>query len=132
MKRLAALLLLCSVAFADTDVVQTCYIQSAANTNATMCKSVSGNVYAVYGINTTSTNYFLHMFNVTSGPTCTATTEKEIIPVFGASSNGGGFIRTQPGAQQYSNGIGFCLTGAGSAGDNTNAATGVYITILYN
>jgi hypothetical protein len=31
----------------------------------------------------------------------------------------------------YGTGIGFCLTGGGGSTDNTNAATGVYITIGY-
>jgi hypothetical protein len=31
----------------------------------------------------------------------------------------------------YSSGIGFCLTGGGSSTDNTNAATGVYLALLY-
>jgi hypothetical protein len=33
--------------------------------------------------------------------------------------------------QSFTTGIGFCLTGGGSSTDNTNAATGVYVTILY-
>jgi hypothetical protein len=33
--------------------------------------------------------------------------------------------------QAYGTGIGFCITGGGSSTDNTNAATGVYVTIGY-
>ncbi len=111
----------------------TCYLTSAASTNATVCKASAGQVYAVRAVNTTTTNYFLRMYNLASGPTCSSATGfVETIPVLGAATNGGG-IATPNGAvgQAYGTGIAFCLTGGGGSTDNTNAATGVYLTILY-
>lgn len=109
----------------------TCYLTSAASTNATNCKASAGNVYGVYIINTTSTNYFLRMYNSSGTPTCSSSTGFiESVPALGAASNGGGISRMQE-AQAYTTGIAFCLTGGGGNTDNTNAATGVYLTILY-
>lgn len=114
-----------------TDATSTCYLTSAASTNSTNCKASAGNVYGVYVINTTTTNYFLRMYNSASAPTCSSATGFiETIPILGGAANGGGISRMQM-AQGYSTGIGFCVTGGGSSTDNTNAATGVYITVLY-
>lgn len=118
---------------ATTGGSSTCYLTSAATTNATNCKASAGTVYAIRAINTTTTNYFLRMYNLAAAPTCSSATGFiETIPVTGASANGGG-ISAPNGAvgQDYPTGIGFCLTAGGSSTDNTAAATGVYITILY-
>src|SRR6185503_8516574 len=59
----------------------TCVVQSAASTNATNCKASAGLLYGVEVINTTSTIYYLRMYNLSSSPTCSSAT---------------GFIRTIP------------------------------------
>lgn len=110
----------------------TCYITSGASTNSTSCKASAGNLYEIHVTNTTTTNYFLRVYNASSAPTCSSATGfVETVPALGAAANGGvnGRINTPP--QAYSTGIGFCLTGGGSSTDNTNAATGVYVTLLY-
>lgn len=110
----------------------TSYLTSAASTNSTSVKGSAGNVYGISLINTTTTNYFLRMYNSSSAPTCSSATGFiETIPALGAAANGGGISRPWTVAQGYTTGIGFCLTGGGSSTDNTNAATGVYVTILY-
>jgi hypothetical protein len=110
----------------------TCYVTSAASTNSTNCKASAGNLYEIHVTNTTTTNYFLRVYNASSAPTCSSATGfVETVPALGAAANGGvnGRINTPP--QAYSTGIGFCLTGGGASTDNTNAATGVYVTLLY-
>lgn len=110
----------------------TCYFTSAASNNAQFCKASAGNLYEIHVTNTTTTNYFLRLYNATSAPTCSSATGfVEAVPALGAAANGGvnGRINTPP--QAFSTGIAFCLTGGGSSTDNTNAATGVYITLLY-
>jgi hypothetical protein len=115
-----------------TDGASTCYITSAASTNSTNCKGSAGNVYVIHVTNTTTTNYFLRMYNLSSAPTCSSSTGfVETIPALGASANGGINGRTMSVPDAYGTGIGFCLTGGGSSTDNTNAATGVYVTIKY-
>ncbi len=109
----------------------TCYITSAASTNATNCKAGAGNVYNYSLINTTATVYYLRMYNLAVAPTCTSATGfVESIPI-PASTAGAGIQRDHTNGQAFSTGIGFCLTGAGTSTDNTNAATGVYLTLLY-
>lgn len=111
-----------------------CYLSSGASTNATNCKNGAGNVYLYRPINTTTTTYFLRMYNLTTAPTCSsATGYVETIPVPPASVTGGagGIAVDQVVGEAFSTGIAFCLTGGGSSTDNTNAATGVYVALLY-
>jgi hypothetical protein len=117
-----------------TGGASTCYLTSAASTNATNCKNAAGQVYEIRPVNTTTTIYYLRMYNLTTAPTCSSATGFiETIPVPPATATGGagGIVSPQSFGQAYGTGIGFCLTGGGSSTDNTNAATGVYITILY-
>jgi hypothetical protein len=114
-----------------TGGLSTSYITSAASTNSTNVKASAGQVYVIHVTNTTATLYYLRMYNLSSAPTCSSATGfVETIPV-PASATGAGFVRPIDLGQTYSTGIGYCLTGGGSSTDNTSAATGVYISILY-
>lgn len=116
---------------ASTDAVLGCVLQSAASTNSTSCKGSAGSFYGVRAVNTTATLYFLRMYNSSGAPTCSSATGFiESIPI-PASTTGAGIAAIQPIGISYGTGIGFCFTGGGSSTDNTNAATGVYLTILY-
>lgn len=121
----------------DTPI--TCYLTSAATTNATICKASPGNVYGYSLMNTTATVYYLRMYNLAVPPTCSSATGfVESIPI-PASTSGAGVQRVEPNGQSLSNtsgtstataaGIGFCLTAGGSSTDNSSAATGVYISL---
>lgn len=117
---------------ATTDAASTCYITSAASTNSTNCKNAAGNVYGVRVVNTTSTIYYLRMYNTSSAPTCSSATGfVESIPLPEADGGGAGISFPNAAPQAYGTGVSFCLTGGGGSTDNTNAATGVYVTILY-
>jgi hypothetical protein len=108
-----------------------CYITSAASTNATNCKASAGLFYHLHAVNTTGVVYFLRLYNSSSGPTCSSATGfVETIPIPASTMGAGVVIDIAMGAT-YGTGIGFCLTGGGGSTDNTNAATGVYITIGY-
>jgi hypothetical protein len=116
---------------ATTDAASTFALQSAASNNSSSVKGSAGNIYGIYIINTTTTNYFLRLYNASSAPTCSSATGFiETIPALGAAANGGGISRMQ-WPQAFGTGIGLCLTGGGGSTDNTNAATGVYVTVLY-
>lgn len=135
-------LFLLSAAFAQQAVVPVtaantantalrCTLISAASTNATNCKNAAGNVYGFRFVNTTATLYYLRMYNLSSSPTCSSATGFiETIPI-PASTSGAGIVAIEPMGEAYSTGIGFCFTGGSSSTDNTNAATGVFGTILY-
>jgi hypothetical protein len=108
-----------------------CYLQSAASTNATNCKASAGNFYGVRAVNTTATLYYLRLYNASGTPTCSSATGFiESIPI-PASATGAGIAAITTVPVGYSTGIAFCFTGGGSSTDNTNAATGVYLTIYY-
>lgn len=108
-----------------------CYITSAASTNATNCKASAGQLYGFDLVNTTATVYYLRLYNSSSAPTCSSATGfVRTIPI-PASTTGAGIARSIPVGEAYGTGIGFCLTGGGSSTDNTNAATGVYVTLNY-
>lgn len=110
----------------------TCYFPSAASNNAQFCKASAGNLYEIHVSNTTTTNYFLRLYNLAAAPTCSSATGfVETVPAFGAAANGGVNGRLMNPPQAFTTGIAFCLTGGSSSTDNTNAATGVTITLLY-
>lgn len=108
-----------------------CYITSAASTNATNCKTSGGTFFGARAVNTTATLYYLRMYNLAAAPTCSSATGFiETIPI-PASTAGAGIQAIALPGYAYSAGIGFCLTGGGANNDNTNAATGVFLTLLY-
>jgi len=116
-----------------TNAASTSYTAATASTNATNVKNAAGNIYSITATNTTATVYYLRLYNLSSAPTCSSATGfVETIPVGGASSGSmGGLVRTLEIGQAFSTGIGFCITGGSSSTDNTNAAAGVYVTVLY-
>lgn len=108
------------------------YTTSAATTNATSVKAAPGQVVGFRLVNTTSAIYYLRMYNLAAAPTCSSATGfVESIPIPHNTGNGAGVAWTNPAPQDYSTGIGFCITAGGSSTDNTAAAAGVYVTILY-
>lgn len=115
----------------STDAATGCYLQSAGTTNSTSCKGSAGNFYGVRAVNTTATLYYLRLYNSSGAPTCSSATGFiETIPI-PASATGAGIMAVLPIPINYGTGIGFCFTGGGSSTDNTNAATGVYLTLYY-
>lgn len=109
-----------------------CNLQSAATTNATNCKASSGNLYGYEVVNTTSTLYYLRLYNLGSAPTCSSATGFiRSIPIPHATGTGAGIIRSNDIPVGYTTGIGFCLTLNGASTDNNAAAIGVYINLLY-
>lgn len=112
-----------------------CPIVSAATTNATNCKASAGNLYGFDLINTTSTLYYLRLYNTSGSPTCSSATgfiRSIPIPSFNATDgDGAGIVRIAPVPVGYDTGISFCLTAGASSTDNNAAATGIYGALLY-
>lgn len=114
--------------------VSACNILSGASTNSTNCKNAAGNIYGYEIFNTTTTVYYLRLYNLSSAPTCSSATGFiRSIPIPPAASAGlvGGIVSNQTFGVQYSTGIGYCITGGSSSTDNTNAATGIFGEIRY-
>jgi hypothetical protein len=112
-----------------------CPVVSAASTNATNCKASPGRVLGIYLLNTTTTTYYLRTYNLSTSPTCSSATgfrQSYPIPPATAAGQVGGFSFPMPPAGiAFGTGIGFCLTGGSDSTNNTNAATGVFGTIVY-
>ena len=110
----------------------TCVVQSAASTNATNCKNAAGLIYGLEVVNTTSTIYYLRLYNLSTSPTCSSAAGfVRTVPIPHSSGAGAGIANFYTVGETYGTGIGFCLTAGGSSTDNSNAATGVYVTIHY-
>lgn len=112
----------------------TSYTAAGASTNATNVKNAAGTVYGYSLTNTTTTIYYLRMYNLASAPTCSSATGYVgtiPIPPAAAAGGAGGREITKNIGQAFTTGVGFCITGGASSTDNTNAATGVFVEILY-
>jgi hypothetical protein len=112
----------------------TCSGPSASGTNATTCKASAGTLYGYEVFNTTTTIYYLRLYNLASGPTCSSATgfmRSIPIPPATAAGGAGGAVRDFTIGEVFNTGIGFCLTGGGSSTDNTSVPVGLYLSLLY-
>lgn len=104
---------------------------STASTNATSVKGTAGAVYSIVAVNTTATLYYLKFYDLAAAPTCASSTVVMTIPL-PASATGGTPVQVSPVfGIGFANGIGLCITGGIADNDNTNAATGVAVNIVY-
>lgn len=110
-------------------------LQSAASTNSTTVKASAGTLVAMNLENTTTTVYYLRMYNASSAPTCSSATNFvrswAVPPAPAAGQVGGIAVHLPVNGTAFSAGISFCVTGGPSSTDNTNAATGVLINLDY-
>lgn len=106
---------------------------SAATTNATRVKASAGAIDQLTLINTTTTLYYLKLYNKASAaPTCNSDAVIFTVPVpYGTANSGGGAAIPFPLGIRFNTGIGFCLTGGLADNDNTSAATGVAISMAF-
>ncbi len=108
---------------------------ATASTNATNVKASAGKLYALHVFNTTTTAYYVRLYNLASAPTCSSATgfvTTYPVPPATAAGQVGGFIAPlPPSGAAFGTGIGYCITGGPTSTDNTNAAVGVYGTVVY-
>lgn len=104
---------------------------SQASLNPTLVNSGKTNLTLVVPINTTTTLYYLKLYDKATAPSCGTDTPVQTYPIpFGASNAGGGIaLPLSPGGLKFFNGLGWCLTGGIADNDTTNAATGVAINM---
>jgi hypothetical protein len=123
---LALLLLGTSVAFAQSIPSR---IVSAASLNPTLIHPGKTNLTTLIPLNTTTTIYFLKLYDKATAPTCGTDTPVWTIPlqVAAASSVGGIAVPLPSGGIHFYLGLGACITGAFADSDTTNAATGIVI-----
>lgn len=136
---LAALLIAASSAAAQNNMcaTQLCmapvHYLSAASTNATAVKAQPGAVYSIVAQNTTTTIYYLKLYDKATAPTCASDPVKATIPLPATPAAGTGIavVIDYTVGLGFNAGIGFCLTAGIADNDNTNAATGVAINFGY-
>lgn len=105
-----------------------------ASTNSTNVLNAAGTVYHYSLSNTTTTIYYLRMYNSASAPTCSSATgfvESIPIPPAGAAGQAGGRERIMNIGQAFTTGISYCITASSGSTANDAAAAGVFVTILY-
>ena len=110
------------------------YDAADASTNSTNVLNAAGTVYHYSLSNTTTTVYYLRMYNSASAPTCSSATGfVESIPIPPASAAGqvGGRERIMNIGQAFTTGISYCITASSGSTANDAAAAGVFVTILY-
>lgn len=110
------------------------YDAADASTNSTAVLAAAGTVYHYSLSNTTTTVYYLRMYNLASAPTCSSATGfVESIPIPPASAAGqvGGRERIMNIGQAFTTGISYCITASSGSTANDAAAAGVFVTILY-
>lgn len=104
-----------------------CFNSTASN-NLTAVKSSAGNVYSIIAINTTATLYYLKLFDGT--PTMGTTIAIGNIPI-PANTSGAGVVIQIPVGLSFATNINVALTGAIALNDNTSAAIGVCVNVIY-
>lgn len=114
-------------AFAQTAPIK---FLSTASTNAT--NVLSGNTLLGAGIvvNTTTTVYYLKLYNKATAPVCGTDVPQWTIPIpFGASNAGGGFVLPLGQGLSFPLGLGFCITGGIADNDTSAAAAGIVVNL---
>ena len=105
---------------------------SANTTNSTLIKGTLGNIYFISAINTTTTVYWLKFYDKATAPSCNTDPVVLSFPIpFGASNAGGGLVVPIGVGAQFLKGIGFCITANAADSDNTAAATGITLSVVY-
>jgi len=88
-------------------------------------------LFGVQVNNTVATLEYLHFYNGTAAPTCSATTNLELSITIPTSTityfpiNNGDF------GEKFPLGMGYCLTHGGADGDTSTAVAGVYVDVFY-
>jgi hypothetical protein len=125
MRFIIAAFLVCYAAVANAQQGSPVGYLSQANNNATIVLAGQVAVSAIVLINTTTTVYYLKLYDKATAPVCGTDIPKWRIPIpYGASNSGGGVAIPNGGLLFYT-GFGFCLTAGIADNDNTSAATGI-------
>ena len=108
------------------------HILSAASTNSTSIKGSAGTLLAVSWLQTAPTLMDIRFYDTASAPTCSSATGVKFNFVAQANTvSAGATIQLPSGGVAFSNGIGVCITGGNSDSDNSNAATGLNLNVVF-
>lgn len=118
----------------STLAASSCVILSGAYVSATNCKASSGNFYGYEIYNTTTTVYYLRLYNLTTVPVASSSSGFiRSIPIPPASTAGqvGGAVSNFVVPVNFATGIGFVITGGSSSTDSTVGAAGIFGEVRY-
>lgn len=104
---------------------------TTSSTNCSNLKSTAGVLYSISGWATNNQYNFIRLYDLSSAPTANVSTVSHMYGLFGVA---GGTVLNNPVPAMglaFSNGIGICITGAGTATDNTSAVGGAVINYGY-
>lgn len=101
---------------------------SAASNNSTSITQKRSTVYDVTAINTSSTLYFLKLYDKVSAPTCGTDTPVATYPVPHNTGAGGGLVHSFVPGIKFDTGIGMCLV-SGIADNNNGSAAANAVAI---
>ena len=126
---LSAAFVLASVLSAHAQSVPVKFL-SAASTNSNLVHTGRTILRALAPVNTTTTIYYLKLYDKATAPVCGTDIPKWTVPIpFGPSNAGGGIA--VPLDLSFPDGLGICLTGGVGDNDTSPAATGLVINLGY-
>lgn len=100
---------------------------STASTNATQVWTGKAVLHALLPINTTSTLYYLKLYNTATIPSCGSGVPVWTIPIPQGAGAGAGVSLPSTDGIMFSLGLGACITGGIADNDNTPAAVGIVV-----
>jgi hypothetical protein len=121
MTRLLVLLLLLLLPVAAQAQSTSVKFDSAASTNATLVLAGTTQVRLITATNTSASVAYLKLYNTAVAPTCGSGT---VVFKIAIPATSGQLIVPIDGGLVFSNGIGFCLTGASIDSDTTAVLVG--------
>jgi hypothetical protein len=107
------------------------YLSTASNNSTPVAGAGQNLLNWLFVTNTTTTTYYMKLYNKATAPTCGTDTPVMNIPLLPTSATANGQIAMGFDNTKFSLGIGFCITGALADNDNSNAATGIAVNIGY-
>jgi len=105
---------------------------SGASTNSTLVQAGARVLASINAYNSTTTVYYLKLYDKATAPTCGTDTPVLTLPVPNQPSGTtvGQTMAAPYAGIAFTNGIGFCITGASADNDATSAATGVTVDLV--
>lgn len=109
------------------------HLISAATDNATLVAAGPHVVYTITAVNTTTTLYYLKLYDIGTTPTCGTSSVAQTFPIpFGASNSGGGItINIPTSGLAFNSGVGLCIVSGIADNSDGSAATGIAVDVAY-
>lgn len=106
---------------------------STTTTNEHLVGGAAGQrtLFGVQVFNSNATLEYLHFYNGTAAPTCSATTNIQLSITIPTSAQTYFPINSGDFGENFPLGMGYCLTTGGADGNTTTGTAGVYVDVFY-